>query len=457
MSKSQDYWNIAVRWFLIIFVIDDVLKATTIPLRLFPSPMYSFWSTGIGLIAILLTLAGIFLFFAKKNKSKQELFRFILLSALCVISFVTFIYSSKFGWANNIRSLAWILFFFVVVGDLFGLDKNVMNNRYKIITLWVLNISWTAVTLYSLSSMFFSMPMIYDQQSIVITQGQMNGRLYGYFFDPNYAALYSTLVMLFTFWLISKSKRIWTRLYLIASVVVFFSYIIGAESRSGIIALAAGLGWLISFKLYKSINSNKYILKFTLSMLTLLTAVGASLALQIIDFSITSGTTSSIAGEETSKVSDARGYGATNDFSNGRLNIWKEYAELPSDAYLIGYSPGNLLEKIQASSPGLNISKNPTVPHNTAINALVSVGALGLISIIMLFGSYLRIAWKTYKMAYRFEDAISLSVVLATFIGVMFLNDVLFVNTVGALILFFALRTFSNKQEIATTNWNEYA
>jgi O-antigen ligase len=443
MSKSQDYWNVAVRWFLIIFVIDDVLKATTIPYRFFPSSIYSFWSTGIGLIAILLTFAGIFLFITKKNKSKQELIRLMALSLLSLIALVTFVLSSKFGWADNIRSLAWMLFFFIVVSDVFALERTLKNKKIKKITLWTINLSWTAVTLYSLSCIFYPVSAIYNQKSIIIPQGQMGGRLYGYFNDPNYAALSIVLVLLFTIWLISESKKILSKVLLTFSGVVISCYIIAAESRSGFIALAAGLGWLISYKLYKSIAMRKLLLRLTLSIATLIAAIGISLSLQLLDFSMVSSSESTNAEADLNTITEARGFGKSNDFSNGRLNIWREYAQLTPDAYLVGYSPGNLLQKIEEEKPNLNISKTPTVAHNTAIYALVSVGTFGFASLIVLFGSYLKNAWKKFKSRYVWEDAISISVLFATFIGVMFLNDLLFVNTLGTFLGFFALRRFT--------------
>ncbi len=315
----------------------------------------------------------------------------LFLAAIALSSVVNISY----GWADNFKCFVWTCIqigLMVPLASICSKDDLMRMFRRLFIVMFAI---WTVGSIVSIMEWAVQIGYAFvDGEGVLQRQGFIDGRLFGIFIDPNYAACFALGLIVAALCLMKMSSfgtkatvAIW------AGIAINWVYFILAESRTSHVALVVVLFlfFVAVVKHAKSVGRDEGKRAYY-SYAKLLSAVILSFALVL-----------PLASAYATWVSESDHFGfketterwgesvpgrediSIENVSNNRFDIWRDYLYVAQDDFLIGKSPRNDDEIILERYPNLYISTRNVdtiyLCHNGYLDVFVATGFLGFVGL----------------------------------------------------------------------------
>lgn len=371
----------------------------------------------------------------------------LLLSGFLVVCVISSILNMEYGISDNVKTIVWTAIqFFVLYGITWKMSREEIKNEFFRLA-DVLSVIWFCGIAVSLYQFLFQIEYIVPYQEYKRRQGFIDARLFGIFTDPNFAAVTSVCVIVFSLIGFRRSHNRLVRIFYVVNCVFQFFYIVLSGSRT------AELAGLIAAFLYvfgclhrkaqgKSLSQAKK---------TVLPLAGALLCCVIVMACVETTKYVStfvprlFSGDVVQKPVNLHREDVeeSSDISNLRLEIWGDVITVWSSKPVFGTSPRNLTAYAKEKIPGSLMAKKGYAAHNGYLAVLAGSGIVGSIVMLAFIILILRRAYR--YMLERFNAGIPslfmtfliiLAVIAASAIT---LQDIFFVNTLNTALFWLVL------------------
>lgn len=421
------------------------------------TPFYNFQRylgvVGVGLIVLdLFTSRYLF-------KVKNIIFLY-LLSGVAVISSILYM---RYGIKENLFDIVWSGIIFAV---LYPYAKRVGKDEFLkqfSVMFKIISVIWIIACIISIFAFLFNSGYhivanpYFDK--FYIRQGFLEYRLFGVFMSIFSSSMMSGTLLIFSLFYCYIFKK---KIYIFNSII-YLLHIILSGSRSSIVSLGVVIVIVSFYYWFKHRNQNKNIIvklviSFLFSVAVLVLSIGGLegskkvlsylptipvfsenrlLFMNIVGGNIDKNDTD----QEMKKNLLEREDTDSENISNNRFDIWKDYLFIYKDINIVGLSPNNFSEYIQEYYPDLYIAKhireampnrysNGDVyePHSGYVYTYVATGIAG-ITLVVLFlvlslRDVLRYLRKKIDLSfYPFILVLIFSLTNATFDSVVFFDS----------------------------------
>lgn len=483
--KSKLIDNVVKYYILITIICYFLFELSPIQSLLLGTPLYSFQKY-LGIVGIILLL--ILLLKRKLIHSKYSIFLYVIIFSGVISSIITISY----GFKHNLFDISWSVIYFTLFYSYIYLEGEKIKQHFKVIYK-ISSIIWAGSCLISILSFLFDTGYYAITnnyyETILTRQGFLENRLFGIFTTINSAAIISSILFIFGIFEYIKTKKI----YIIIFNIIYFLFLILSGSRSSMLALIMVLFLFIFYYLLK--NKKEYNLKI----------IFFSLMLSVLSIGLISGVTSilKIALSEFPKINlfyknqyEYRNFlknfdsiilsdddnidtkhkkilnredVSSENYSNNRYGIWKDYISLSKEIGFFGLSPNNyskyikqnyndkfIVTYVKENMPDKYNNGEIYQPHNTFIMIFVSTGVLGLVSLIIFISLVFRDITKyLYEIKFKSIDISILHyifIMIFLFINMLFDSIIFFSNSIITsvfwIILALLVKQVNNKKEI---------
>lgn len=415
MKKWEKEINNIIKYYLFVVVICHVLfYIAPITALMIGTPFYNFQRyLGIigGGLVVLDLLSSRYLF-----KEKNIIFLY-LLSGIALISSILYY---RYGVKENIFDIAWSIIIFALLypyARRVGKEEFIKQSHFmfKIVSaIWVIACSISVFAfLFNFGYHIVANPYF---EKFYIRQGFLEYRLFGVFMSIFSSSMLSGILAIFSIFYYYYSKK---KLY-IFNTILFLLHIILSGSRSSIVSLGAVI-IIASFYywfMHKSRKTNTLLrigLSFLFSIVVFVSSIGVlEGSKKVLAYLPTipifsenrylfvnnmerNGTLKDNHDRNSNKNLLQREDTDSENISNNRFDIWKDYLSIYKDISIFGLSPNNFSEYIQEYHPNLYIAKhireampnrysNGDVyePHSGYVYTYVATGIAG-IGVVLIF------------------------------------------------------------------------
>ncbi len=428
------------------------------------------WSVA-GAVGAVLLVSAVFirpkLFFSAQN---------VLLIAFAGAMFLSAIVNYKYALLSNIKEICWMCIMFFLIQSVDSFRPKEKNLRlFKIVTNMFVVI-WFVGVFVSFCQFLVGYGDVVQTPNIgkggVHCIGFMNGRLFGVFVDPNYAAMGAFMAIIFAvlYFVDEKTKKA-AKVFYVITVVFEVLYIILSASRTAAISVTVGICFLMFFLVRRANFSQKYrpAMRETVSVIAalvfsvalvfggLLMREGLAYAPGVFSYITTDHNVNNDVDDSTKHttektVVDSDEHGSepvdgnsephgenilpadmhrqdvgTGNISNNRFEIWKDAIDIWKTTPIVGASPRGYLEYASDKLGDMYIVQKKYAVHNTYISVLLFTGIFGTIFVVAWF------AFVVYKLLrYLFSKKTESS---GVYMRVLLLSTILVAEAVSALSL----------------------
>lgn len=360
--------------------------------------------------------------------------------------------NAKYGITANVRNIVWLMIYFFLICRV-G-DNRTKDHILKEIDLFmgVICAVWLVAVLVSFAMFLFKIGYyVILSSDDFVRQGFIDSRLFGIFEDPNFASIISLIVIIFSVYKLCSTKSWLLRLYSGINILFQFIYLVLSGSRTAEFA-SIGVLFFASFILlrdyFQTVDLNKGF-KLASSLILSLTCCGilfSSINVSKIGLSYLPGFvdgsgngTRDQHGHIIKPIITARDDVIKNaDISNCRFKIWSSASELFLSAPVFGTSPRNMIPYAKDKFPHGFIAVRGYSVHNAYLELLTSTGILGAIFIAIFFIRRVLSTGRHILSGPKNKNCylvlLSSSLVACVAVSSMFLSDIFFINTIGALV-----------------------
>lgn len=401
-------------------------------------------------------ILSLFCLYVLRNSRKLDI-QAILLGVFILVLGVSSLLNYKYELTGNLLGLATfasqlILFYF--------LPKILTEDRLTrclqfmaFFTSFFWNIGCAASLWQYMKNIHYT---ILNPEGHRIRQGIVDGRLFGLFSDPNFAAFTSLILILLLLFTIQKTSFFPLKVYSWASISINTCYIIMSNSRTIFIAAAGTILFtvvLITYRQYRAgegAGLGRFFIQGTKRGLI-------ALAAMIVVYSLIFFPLRQIGQmmEPDRAVNDmVREDVGTDNITNNRSTIWKNYLALYKDKPLFGFSVRSALPYVTDKYPDSYLAKTQYVTHNGYLSLLVETGAVGFcvmgaFFLLVFLQSLKKLRQKeTAGENYLFFSSLTVSIL----IFLMCFHDVFFTVNIETMLLYTAIGYIhcANKGSLAT-------
>lgn len=337
-------------------------------------------------LAILLGVCWLALegLFTKHVPRRTPLFGYIVLFGLCLAAGVALNYQSYLF--DNIKSMAFELSLLVV----FFTAGSVLHANGKM-GLFAKKLQSVSLVVWT-GACFVSLMMFFVQCSEVVAipgaesvrrQGYVEGRLFGVFQDPNYAAVFSLILVVVTLYFFAQNK-VRYKAATVISLVVIALYLIGADSRTTYVCA------LLAFACYMVVVIVDRSGAFKKKGLLALKSVGMLVLAVVLVVCVSAAMGAYSEFMQVCSAGDLSGSGRRTDanmgnISNNRFEIWASYlTSIDSDSALFGRGYRGYTEQVADLYPFSYIASSQYEAHNGYILLLSATGIFGFVIWVVL-------------------------------------------------------------------------
>lgn len=368
----------------------------------------------------------------------------ILIAFICSYVISAFSHAS-YGIVENVKGTIWlvlpILLIYLSASDMSGEE---IRWEWKWLSrLYILYC--TAVNLVSLSMVYWGRKYEFqDKGGEFHAIGYRWNRLWGVYDDPNHGAVITVIALFMLIYLFFTMKNLWKRIAVVLLFVVNYLYVVLSDSRTGLLCLTTGI--LIGGMIYCLFGRKEKEFKRTVICI-----VGVCLAAGVV-FSGSFAVKAAYRPidkkivqilKNRNELTASTGIKTTTrkekleeDYSNGRLEIWKNGLQIVESSPLIGVGYRNMAEYAKENFPEGYLVKNTSgvqydSMHNLELDVLVSQGMIGGVIFLIFIGN---ICYKFFKnirkvpQTYMSETAGAFGIAGALGIAGTFLSFIFYVN-----------------------------
>lgn len=370
-----------------------------------------------------------------------------LLFAFIISYCITIVLNIHNNMVGNIKTLIWcsIMMFALFANEPWKSKEDIKNDLIKISK--VLTVSTFITSIISIGMFCINYNYWIDRvDGATIPQGYYAARLWGFFIDPNQAAVVGLISIVLSIIIIINKRSMIKFSYI--NIIIQYIFMILTASRGGEIAfivVSVAIAYMLLNKYFKN--------KIKKSWLRIVTFMLASCIISLAIVLTFDGTRDVLAivpekilqlaqGEGESDVTVKRPDIGGDDTSNGRLTLWKDGFKLSKFSPVFGFGDRNIALKAAELTPGSSLEKQ--FVHNGFIHMLLSGGVVALM-IMLVFMSIIII--KSIKMFFndKIEDEYKKYCdVLLILMGVlvvttMFLTEIFYQNSFAATMFWIGL------------------
>ena len=383
-------------------------------------------------------------------KSKFKDYKMYFLFTLFLISYViSFLFMKKYNITGTAKILIWTVLHMFFIFNASYL-KNKVRIKKEIYSLFKTIVA--TISIFNLYNLYLLIRRV--STTVVDFGGKMHpigltkwGRFYGGFYDANYSSIVCICALLMTVYLIKICKSKFERILLGISFFLQLVYIYYAQSRTGIVSFGVAFGVLVIINyLINKIQIKKLIISICLLFILVFVIPGQSLnvynCLSNIGKEDNIKTNITVNKNEKNNIDKSNkkkeiSIGRTdysNDYSNGRISIWKTGFKIFKDNKIFGIGFSNILGYSKDRLPKSIVSKrNFEAFHNTYIDVLASQGIIGFIIVFVMFLYFTLLNIKKYKKIKMNADSaflhsILLSITITILVSSLFISQVFYVN-----------------------------
>ena len=318
-----------------------------------------------------------------------------LMLAFCLSGLISTALNLRYGWYNNVRTIVLqAIFFFVVYAyD----DEETMAAREEKTRIYA---AFYLAACFLMSAVSFGYMIAGEGQIFrpetgpVYYTGFFWGRLFGIYWDPNIGALMCCVSAVLALGWFFRTRSRWSRIVMVAVILMDVAYIAFSDSRTGRVCLAAGAA---AFTLLYLAGRKKA----GTILLGVILALGGSIALpQAVQSGYNAVRTAETVQstpepestpdpettpepEATPKATIGREEDYHTDISNRRFAIWGSALEIFRLRPVFGIGHNNVLAFADRELPETYLVNNDHMRfdsmHNTFFDVLVGQGAVGLL------------------------------------------------------------------------------
>lgn len=347
----------------------------------------------------LVLLAGEVLFV----RGFKEVPHFIWLALFSLAVCLAIIVNYRYSLFSNLKCLAWTLIqIFALVPFACRATKSdlvfFLRTSFSVIAA-----IWTFACIVSVMQFFLGINYTFiDGQMKFQRQGIIDGRLFGIFIDPNYAACFSLIMIIASFFFLRKDRKAGA-VKRALQVVIFVNWIYFAiaESRTAYVALAVVLVVVLLragvVTRRKGISAKESPIKKAAMFISvvLVSLAVITVAANLYSASVLGDGDSPTEHDSSSRPSISltmREDVSSENITNNRTAIWSDYLEASKNHVLVGMSPRGYKDIIEEQYPDLYIcNRNATGVynvHNGFLEVYVATGIVGFVP-LLIFGAIL--------------------------------------------------------------------
>lgn len=279
------------------------------------------------------------------------------------------------------------------------------------------SILWNIACIGSIGQYLANVSYLFQHTSTEppVRQGLIDGRLFGLFTDPNFAAFTSLLLCYGLWFLLQRTEKKAMRIYLLTSILFNCIYIVLSNSRTVYLSVIGSVLFFSLFRAYKACQ-DKY--DRTRSMVLYLckraaiTVLCIAAAYIVILFPI-QGVARLVTPDRDTATEMVRDDVNDSNISNNRFAIWQAYWNLYTDKPVFGFSMRSALPYAEKNYPGGYLDETKYVTHNSYLSLLVETGITGFAVFTVFF---LMIAVKTLRECKKKRPVDHTSLVFLTWI-----------------------------------------
>ncbi len=337
-----------------------------------------------------LLLAGCFLALWQLILIRQKLLTrdTVLLSLFVAVLCIGILSNRHYGLGDNIYGLFTfgfqLVLFYYMNRTLQERDMNLTIAHYFTRMVLLCSFLWDIACLGSIGQYLLNIHYVckYANDHGVVRQGITDGRLFGLFTDPNFAAFTSLLLIWGLLYVTRESGLRVVRIFSWASIVIQTIYIIMSNSRTVYLSVAGSTLFLVLLLSYRKKQGGDHIIRhlFLRGLMTVL----ALIALYFAVMFPMKGIGKLIIPERDSETEMQRDDIDMENISNNRFTIWGAYLELYTEKPVFGFSLRSALPYATETDPEGYLAQTQYVTHNGYLSLLVETGIAGFV-ILMLF------------------------------------------------------------------------
>ena len=400
----------------------------------------------------------------------------ILMLLFCGSMLFSAIMNRKYGIMGDLKWIIWtgLQFFGLYLCDV---ERDHSQYKREFAILANIMILYACIcSIVSLGMLITKSTIIWDtQEGERMISGFIWGRLWGVYTDPNYAAVFTVVVILLSVLFLMRAKHLLTKIVYFLCVGVHFLFLVFTDSRTGEIALLCSGGFCIFMICVRKGPSKKKIVSVGISAIACLllgiTMAGSIYVVKTQYNQKLSPMLAEIFLEEKEDVKtkspekqnkaehntrqnvkkqnvekSVRQQNIEEDVSSGRFAIWESGLEVWKTAPVYGTGYTTFIPYTKETLPDTYVVNNPQGDyvslHNAFLNTLVYQGIIGFTILIMIGLRIVMHIWKPILQAEGAEycDMIFvLACIGAVVVSMFFLLEGTYTNSPGS----FVLWTFS--------------
>lgn len=471
--KYEHSFSLAYKFLLLFYLTAQTLA----PLhRTFVISIFMWAMLGVAAINFIFRLTNI-------NRFCKTPYFIILFAFLCSEG-ISIVVNLKYGFSQNISHfiiLAFIIFL-IYLNDVNRKSNDVWNDLLKLGKTHIAIMDISVIISFAMLFLNYGKTILIEDYKIKI--GFVENRLWGVFRDPNHAAIFMMIAMLFSIYAIYNTKSKRAKVYYIVSDILMMIYIAFSDSRTASYALLGSsifLVYVIGWKFFFKKINNQVFRQVVIVSLALIVGIVAYKAPDFITdtynkaiISYETYHNSKVEGdpdsdeEENTSLVVYRAYDLSKDPLNKRSEIWKNGFDVIKEKPVFGITFFNIKSFLRAEMPSAYIIQpDQTFSHfhNEIINVFVSQGfvgvfLLGLFAVLLLI-SILKYYFKMDGKRYL-QMSISLTILLAMCCEMLVQQGPIY-NYTPSMFFFWALLGFiahtvnETKNEILQQNSEKFA
>lgn len=339
------------------------------------------------LLLVIGCLLALWLFLTVKKSlfTKDIAILTTFIASLCV----GIISNHAYGLMDNLYGL--VTFGFQII--LFYLLSRVADHSY--FDTWIQKILlfsailWDIAVLISIYQYLMNISYLFQfaKEEEAVRQGLVDGRLFGTFSDPNFAAFTSLLLCFGLYYIAKNTAHKILRVYAYVSIIINCIYIVLSNSRTVYLSVVGTVLFFSLFRAYKTGQKKDFPAKqMLLSLLkcAILTVICLIVAYFIILFPL-QGVAKTLAPERNTETEMVRDDVNDGNISNNRFTIWQSYLELSKEKPFFGYSFRSAIPYAEKNHPGGYLDTTKYVTHNSYISLFVETGLVGFLLMAVFF------------------------------------------------------------------------
>lgn len=224
-----------------------------------------------------------------------------------------------------------------------------------------------------------------------VRQGFTDGRLFGLFSDPNFAAFTSLLLIYGLWYLAKKTETSALRIYSYSGIIINVLYIVLSNSRTVYLSVVGSAVFFSLFHAYKR-GQDKYETGRAMAKHLLLRgalSIAAIIAVYIIVLFPLRGVAKLVSPERDIETEMIRDDITAENISNNRFTIWEAYLKLYTEQPAFGFSMRSAIPYAVANEPEGYLAETKYVTHNSYLSLLVETGIVGFLIMAIFITSLL--------------------------------------------------------------------